>query len=428
MEYLRQDDWHELCTEDPGLAVQALCELARDGLWPSDRWNSALQLWSDQRFAEDSWKGLSPCLLRTPKEVLPELGRNAARWLRTVTNAVQGSHDSFLELCERILRMDYPSTKGDGDPFTQAINHPIGDVTEALLQWWFQTGLQDGQGLLPDLKRVFSDLCDVKIAEYRHARVWLAARAIALFRVDPDWTTGELVPLFEWAKDPNEATGVWSGFLQSARFYGPFLEEIKDPFLSTVHHYESLGDRGSLYAGLLVFAALDESGPFSKEELRIATDTLPDDGLQHSARLLAQLLGREGKDQGVYWQARVKPYLHSIWPQSNKPHENLVYARLAEVFIAAGDKFPDAMDAFNHWLKPLGEYGYVVTYLEEAGHCSSSPEHALRFLHLVVDQEQSWAPTELGECLNQIKAADSKLREDWRFVQLNEHWHTSGHY
>ena len=62
MEYRRRDDWHELCTEDSGLAADALCELASDGLWPSERWNTAFQLWSDQRFVKDSWERLSLCL------------------------------------------------------------------------------------------------------------------------------------------------------------------------------------------------------------------------------------------------------------------------------------------------------------------------------------------------------------------------------
>ena len=317
--------------------------------------------------------------------------------------------------------MDYASNEGNGDPLTQAINHPIGDVTEALLQWWFRTGLQDGQGLSAEIEPIFSELCSANIPKYRHARVWLAARAIALFRVDADWTSKNLVPLFHWGEYPCEAVGIWSGFLQSARYYLPFLDQIRKPFLETADHYNDLGGRGSLYAGLLLFAALDETGTFSSEELATATHKLPDDGLENTARLLAQMLGGKNEDRADYWEKRVKLYLQSIWPQSNEPHRELVYARLAEVLVAAGNQFPNAVETFEHWLKPLREYTYVVTLLHEAGHCAATPECALRFLYGVVNTSHAWVPTNLGDCLKEISEANEALRHDPRFLRLKEH-------
>lgn len=421
MEYRQRDDWHDLCTENSVLAADALCELASDGIWPSDRWNTAFQLWSDQRFVEDSWERLSLCLLEVPKEILSRLDRNAARWLRAVASVADVSDESFLKLCERILRMDYASNEGAGDPLTQAINHPIGDVTEALLQWWFRTGLEDDQGLSAKIEPIFSELCSTNVPKYRHARVWLAAHAIALFRVDADWTSKNLIPFFYWANFPREIVGIWSGFLQSARFFQPFLDQIRKPFLETADHYHELGDRGSHYAGLLLFAALDETDTFSAQELAIATHKLPDEGLQNTARLLAQLLGGKSEDRAEYWKKRVKPYLQSIWPQSNDEHEELVYARLAEVLVSAGDQFPDAVVTFKHWLKPLSEYTYVVTLLQEAGHCKATPEYALKFLNGVVNTSYAWVPTDLGNCLKEISEAKEALQDDWRFLSLKEH-------
>ena len=70
-----------------------------------------------------------------------------------------------------------------------AINHPIGHTTEALLQWWYQRPLEDGQGLPEDLRDIVTDLCDTTASELPHGRVWLAVHVIPLFRVDPrvDW-------------------------------------------------------------------------------------------------------------------------------------------------------------------------------------------------------------------------------------------------
>lgn len=420
MNYVQRDDWIDLCRENLDLAAGALCELAREERWPSARWNSALQVWSEDKFLGKSWSRLSSYLVQAPEEFLREISQNTARWVRGTAGVVHESDAVFLKLCEQLLRLDYPASIPDGDPLTQAINHPIGDATEALLQWWFRTGLEDSQGLHPKLNPVLSELCNTKITQYRHARVWLAARAITLFRVDPGWTTKNLVPLFDWGSCPSEAIGIWSGFLQSARFYLPFIDKIKAPFIRTVDHYEDIGDRGSVYAGLLLFAALDETSTFRRKDLRDATKKLPDDGLQHTARLLAQLVDGEN-DQGKYWKTRVKPYLRSIWPQLDVPRAELVHMYLAELCIAAGELFPDAVKTLKYWLNPLREHaGYVVNLLHDAGHCKKSPKLALELLHRVVDTNYQWAPTKLGDCLEEITDAKEVLRNDPRYLQLVE--------
>lgn len=418
MNYVQRDDWVDLCREDLDLAAGALCELAREERWPSARWNSALQVWSEDKYLGKSWRRLSSFLVRAPGEFLREISQNTARWVRGAAGVVDEDDAVFLELCEQLLRMDYRPCKPNGDPLTQAINHPIGDATEALLQWWFRTGLEDGEGLLPKLQPVFSELCNIQVTQYRHARVWLAARAITLFRVDRVWTTKNLIPLFDWEKYPGEAIGVWSGFLQSARFFLPFIDKIKDPFFGTVGHYEELGERGAIYASLLVFAALDESSTFRRKDLREATKKLPDEGLQHTAQMLAQLVDGED-DQGEYWDTRVKPYMRSIWPQLGVPRAELVHMYLADLCIAAGKQFPDAVKTLKYWLKPLGQHaGYVVNLLHGAGHCKKWPKVALELLHRVVDTNYQWAPTKLGDCLKEITSAKEALRNDPRYLPL----------
>lgn len=67
--------------------------------------------------------------------------------------------------------------------------HPVGQVREALLRWWYQSPLEDDQGLADDLNPRFSRLYDTQIAKFRYGRVLLAAHVIELFRVDCNWAT-----------------------------------------------------------------------------------------------------------------------------------------------------------------------------------------------------------------------------------------------
>ena len=131
--------------------------------------------------------------------------------------------------------------EGDDDPVGRAINHPVGHVTEALLNWWTRGSLKDRQGLPNTLRSVFTELCDVRIDSFRHGRVVLASRLITLFRVDGKWAAQHLLPLFDWHSYKTEARAAWSGFFWSPRLDRSLMESIKGPFLDTASHYGTLG-------------------------------------------------------------------------------------------------------------------------------------------------------------------------------------------
>lgn len=86
-----------------------------------------------------------------------------------------------------------------------------------------------------EIKPTCTDLCDGSTEKNRHGRVLLAAHVIALFRVDPDWATEHLLPLFDWQLSAHDARAVWEVFLWSPRLYRPLLEVLKGSFLVVVN-------------------------------------------------------------------------------------------------------------------------------------------------------------------------------------------------
>ena len=91
----------------------------------------------------------------------------------------------MLELCRRVLAL--PLEVGTGSRITRngietydsvgsAINHPIGHVTQALINLWFKQSPNDNDLLPAEIKTMFSTLCDVQVtdsatAEYCLGRV-----------------------------------------------------------------------------------------------------------------------------------------------------------------------------------------------------------------------------------------------------------------
>ncbi len=165
-----------------------------------------------------------------------------------------------MDLCRRILALPYELEGGNGHSVTRAINHPVGHVTEALLNIWFNRKPSDNDGLPDDIKPLFTQLCDTHKEQFRHGRVLLASHLIALFRVDRSWTETYLLPLFDWTGAPIEAKGVWEGFLWSPRLYQPLLIAIKEPFLTTGRHYAELGEFARQYAAFSGLRCIDLPG------------------------------------------------------------------------------------------------------------------------------------------------------------------------
>ena len=424
-DFWERDDWLWLCINDFRTTALALCDLAQDDQWPVERWREALQAWSDENLAERSWQSMGAVLIKAPDTELLRFAPAVGGWLEHVAKTLDGYDPQFLEFCKRMLALDHDLDGDEEDPAGQAINHPVGKVTEVLLNLWTATSLHDGQGLAPELKPVFTELCDLRIGKFRHGRVVLATRIVALFRVDREWTVQQLVPLFDWQRSLSEAKAVWEGFFCSPRLYGPLMEVIKDSFLDTASYYDKLGRHGAHYPAWLTFAALNLGDSFTSQQLRKATNALPDRGLRRVADALADALKGAGGQRVEHWKNRTLPYLQKIWPKSSDRRTPAISDSLGRVCIAAGDAFPAAVEELRYWLQPPEYPGFLMLRLKESELCCKFPEPALGFLQRVVGEKMSWLEN-LQSCLRQIQAAESSLENDSRFRRLFDLLHRHG--
>lgn len=419
-DYWQEDDWRERCREDFATSACALCALAQEGIWPIDRWRDALQVWSEDDLLHRSWRYMAPVVVSAPDQELQSLVHGVSWWLRSVAKTFAKHESIFFSLSRRVLAINYQDKPGMDDLVMHAINHPVGHVTEALLRWWYRQSLKEGQGLAEQLKPIFTEICDTQTDKFRSGRVLLAKHAIALYRVDRDWTTAHTLPLFDWKRSEIEARNAWEGFLWSPRLYRPFLEGIKTYFLDTADHYASLGKHDEQYVELLTFAALDRGDTFSVAELATAMSALPADALGKSAQALARAIEGAGDQREEYWRNRILPFLRSIWPKSL----NLISAATAEGFarlcIASKELFPQVVEEVKHWLKALPHPDFVVHLLSESGLIERFPEASLAFLDATVGDDAQWMPRDLATSVEEIGRASPPLQADPRFLRLQE--------
>lgn len=417
-DHWQEDDWRQRCRENFATTAYALCALAREGVWPTDRWREALQAWSEEKLLKRSWRYMAPVLADAPDDLLQTLAHGVSWWLQAIAKTFEGHEATFFTLTRRILTQDHQDGVDTDDPVMRAINHPVGHVTEALLRWWYRRTLEDGQGLPEEIKPTFTELCDPRIDKFLHGRVLLAAHVISLFRVDGDWAARHLLPLFDWQRSEAEARAAWEGFLWSPRLYRPLMEMLKPAFLDTARHYAALGKDDGQYASLLTFAALDPGDTFTTAELAAATRALPPDGLHYAAQALVRALEGAGDQRAEYWTNRVAPYLRAIWPKTREHISPAIAESLGVLCVAAQDKFPEALALLRAWLQPPAHPNYLVDRLHEAGLCGKFPGQALDFLCLVIGDQTQWLPSDLGACLDAMRKAAPELEVDPRFEHL----------
>ena len=415
-----EDTWRETCRTRFFHCAYALCDLSREGQWPSGRWREALQAWSEEGRILRSWRFIAPLVQTMPDEVLKDIAHSITWWLEAVSKSLDRHEDIFLDLCRRILALPHQDGVDTDQPVTRAINHPVGHVTQALLNLWFKREPNDNDRLPAELEPFFTQLCDTGVAQFRHGRVLLASRLIALFRVDRPWTEAHLLPLFDWTIDAVEARAAWEGFLWSPRLCRPLLIAFKAQFLDTVQHYTELGEHAQQFAAFLIYAALDPVDTYTAQDFQAALGALPQEGLHESAQALVQALEGAGEQREDYWANRIQPFWQGIWPKSRQLASKSIAESLARLSIAARGQFPAALTAVLDWLQPIEDPHFVVHLLHESGLSGRFPEDALRLLNAVID-DQPWAPHELGQCLTAISQAAPALLQDHRYQRLTEY-------
>lgn len=418
--YWDEDTWPDLCRERFYLTFSALHELSRKDVWPAERWKAALHAWSDQKHHGRGINLVSSCLQAMPSQVFEEALWGAAWWIESQTKNQQLEIGEILPVCRRIFESTTEEVEDVEQSINHAINEPSGLATTALLNAWFASKPSDNDELPQVLASEFASLCDPNERKFRSARIILASRSIALFRVDPIWTKKFLLPLFDWKTLPAEAQVVWQGFLWSPRLYWPFLNQLKVSFLSTAVHYDQLGDVHAQYANLLSYAALEPSSEFQAEDYEMAVAKLPIEGLKNIARSLAQAQEGAGEKREPYWRNRVAPFWKRIWPKSQELATAEISESIARLAIATDGAFPEAMELLSDWLRKIEHPHFTVHMLHSSDLPSRFPKEALVFLDRIID-DQMWPPRELGATLDLILAASPDLADDNRFRRLHDY-------
>lgn len=409
---VERDNWWAVCKVHPCHCFFALSDLAEAGDWPEKRWNDFLYALQGRRLSNRAWVGASEIILLMPESVLGKCAGAISQWLKKVSPIDNFDQmDRFFALCERVIKLKTDRKKPISDFVGMAINHPVGHVTEALLDLQFSKKPSDNDWLDENVKLLFNRLFLSKKVWLLAGRVILASRVIQLFRIDREWTTKKLLPLFDWSSEVREANAVWEGFLWGPRIYAPLLSKLKKPFLDTAAHYDKLGSCGAQYAKFVVHVALYTDSVFSSEEIMGILERMPMKGLEEASQVLPKFLDSAGDQRVEAWGNRMKRFIQDSWPKSVDKRSAETSESLALMCIAAGDAFGDALKDVGFMLRPIRYTGAVMDKLEKSELYDEFPNMVLELLDKTLDNSSVIGDT-LRKCLNKIDK--NQLSEEGR--------------
>jgi len=420
-----EDTWRDVCRNRFFHSLCALFDLAQNDVWPAERWREALQTWAEEGMVLRSWQYAAPLVQTMPDNELQKVLNAATWWIEAASKSITLHEDILLDMCRRVLELPLEVGQGSriirGDVETydivgSAINHPIGHVTQALINLWFKRSPNDNDLLPADIEPFFTALCDTQMEHFRHGRVLLGSRLIALFRVDRSWTELHLLPMFSW-ENPVEAKAVWEGFLWSPRLYQPLLTAFKEQFLESANHFADLGEHRKQFAAFLTYVALGPTEGYEVADFRTAIGLLPQDGLEEAAQSLYQAVESSGDQREDYWKNRVQPFWQHVWPKSRDLATPQIAKSLCRLIIATRDEFPAALATVQSWLQPIEHPSYIIRLMHESGLCKQFPIEALQLLNTVIS-DQGWVGADLKKCLEGIILAKPQLEEDFKYKRL----------
>lgn len=372
---------------------------------------------------------------KMPDEEFFDYEEDIANWAEDAAKNGAIDKNTLLMLATRII--DKPYSQDEDSPRCKdfgyvgaAINNAVGKIVTAILDFYFPDKIVKGCGVDYVWKELFTKICTDSRVRYRHGRVILASRCVALHYADEDWTREFLFPLFSWNRNEVDAAAVWSAFLWTTRtLVAPILTELRPDLESFLLHRsvldEDVVDSYCTFVTAMGIIGVEgfDKGFYQKLFLDFNTKDL-----ESAAKALVDIQrsydenSEEGKDDRLspedHWEKRIFSFIFNVWPKDRK----LLTSGISDGFVRLAcytrSKFEDAIEKLRQFLIPINEHSYCYYLLHEKGLAKRYPRVALELLSLIVGRVE-YSGYEIRKVLDDVIAADVSLKDSNTYKQLD---------
>ncbi len=231
------------CKDNSDKAIETLKYLSVRGNWDRNIWHAGLVGLADSD--DNTWEEIAPLLQDAMPEFYSEEAWAIAHWTNNNVSSIKcGGHgEHYFGVIFELLLNNSVSDREEPirDAVNYAINHPIGIITEALIDRLGACKLEFGGGI-PDgpLGECLNKLFSSKTRDFLAGKIILASRLHYFHTIDPIWTEKKLIPLFEW-KDLKNAALYWQGYLWNPRISADLAFALKKHLANAIKNANKIG-------------------------------------------------------------------------------------------------------------------------------------------------------------------------------------------
>lgn len=439
--FVERNPFLGLYQKRPARALAVLTHEAKKQNYPERLWRTLFNndMPQNHRFR---WV-VARRLAKLPAASIVALSRSSCRWLQDrMPEFYERRPQESLEVWDSVFSAlveagEVATTSGMGDvsiagvpqrrsrrTFGHAINGPIGELTEALIQTLVRLKPTKKTGIAKPLKHRLEATLKTPGEGADHATAMICLHLKWLFWLDPKWTTASLLPLLK--HDHPLAEPAWSGFLYDNKLpQSELFKLIKDDYLAAFAASRDWRWEDQAAARLSQFMVVATVGSgekvLSPSEARRALQSADDDARTAALRQLSSMV--DGADE---WIAKGKPFVEKVWPQELRFQTTATSSVFAHIATKAAEGFPAVVQKVADLLQPTDQLDMLIHELLHANDDDSSsiatryPLEAVRLLELLMSDAPRYVPYNLREFLRVTSDHLPELRQDKAWRRLND--------
>jgi hypothetical protein len=375
-------------TENPEWGIHWLETLKSQGLTDPDLWECVPQGWRNAQLSRDQCRVILQFAqtVEVPAKFLVSfvdvLEHGASREQHALPDDLM---EEAQNVAERIWNLALVSTVSEQrrhtDWLTLAVNRPGGK----LALFWLQrissarrAAHNSWSGLPGPIANSISEILRASAGAAELARTVFASQLHYFFSLDAEFAMRDVIPLFDWQREPKTAEQSWSGFLMWGRWLGGFVEQLLPQFDNMITHLEVFPKdiREHAIDDVAELALFQLDNPVASGWLWNVLHELSTDDISHLATridwllkstdsvLVERIWGRWLRD---YWEKRL---LGVPIPLSSTEATRMVYWA-----ASAGSKVSEAVKLV-HRMGDFGEFqhGDFLYRLNEKCLAKTQPE------------------------------------------------------
>ncbi|MFC1682733.1 SIR2 family protein [Candidatus Zixiibacteriota bacterium] len=404
--------------------IEVFSYLSTNENWHRHIWQAGLMGFTD--IDENTWEAVSPLLVKANPELYREIGWAIARWTRKNAASLEGGSREEISFWS-IFTSTLENTSDDEKPnraqraIDFAINHPVGIITEALMDRFSVYNLKVGQGI-PEgsLQACVNRLLPSGAQSLLAGKIILASRLPFFHAVDTEWTEKNLIPLFNW-KESKLVAWIWQGYLFSPRISIDLANALKEHMIGAIEHISQLGVLAGKLCQLFTFVCLEYPEVYKLQEHQNALNAMGKKDLVHVAELFWRIIRDDAGSADNYWRNRIQPFIKKAWPKGIEFISEKSSKYLALTVIELEVAFGEAINSIKSILIPFAELPLLLTYLKDKSLPDKQPQNVMLLLSIVFTVECKSASKMFRDILDRLVKADKEITKDPAYEAIDQY-------